>query len=707
MTAILKKEFKSYMHSVVGFLFVAVMIFFFALYATVYNFASGIPYLSYTLSSILLLFWLAIPILSMRILAEERKQRTDQMILTAPVAVGEIVAGKFLAMAAVFMIPVVLMCAVPLYLRRFGEVPLGETYVVIMAFALYGLACIAVGLFVSSITESQVIAAVLTFAILFVTYMMAGIEDLISSTGNLLTKFLSIFDFQGRFVSMASGILDLTSVVYFVSVIGLMLFLTAQSIQKRRYSVSVRNLSMGAYSSVTVCVVTALVVILNLIVARLPERYTNIDVTSNKMYTLTEQTRDILEALDEEIDIYVIQDENSADSTVAQTLKGYADASPHIHVTYIDPVVNPQFIDQYTTGSMTANSVIVESSKRYKVISYQDLYETEIDYTTYQQEVTGYDAEGQITSAIDYCVSEDMPKIYMIAGHNEYTLDAGFQTAIEKENIETETINLINYDAVPEDAECVMIHAPESDLSQDDADKVIAYLEKGGKVLITTDYAGIELPNLERIVAAFGMTLQNGYAVDNDSNNHYQEPIYLLPQVAYAPETEGLTGAYTYLLAPYAQGIGIVDEETEEITYTKLLTGSDSSLVKTNVGSAVQYTYEEGDIEGPVCVGIKAERAAQTDEGERSVLYVFTSARMFMDNIDMAVSGNNKKLFSNIMGTMAGHETSVSIPAKSYQLEMLIVSARDMICFGVVMVIAVPVGLIITGIMIWLGRRKR
>lgn len=707
MTAILKKEFKSYMHSVVGFLFVAVMIFFFALYATVYNFASGIPYLSYTLSSILLLFWLAIPILSMRILAEERKQRTDQMILTAPVAVGEIVAGKFLAMAAVFMIPVVLMCAVPLYLCRFGEVPLGETYVVIMAFALYGLACIAVGLFVSSITESQVIAAVLTFAILFVTYMMAGIEDLISSTGNLLTKFLSIFDFQGRFVSMASGILDLTSVVYFVSVIGLMLFLTAQSIQKRRYSVSVHNLSMGAYSSVTVCVVTALVVILNLIVARLPERYTNIDVTSNKMYTLTEQTRDILEALDEEIDIYVIQDENSADSTVAQTLKGYADASPHIHVTYIDPVVNPQFIDQYTTGSMTANSVIVESSKRYKVISYQDLYETEIDYTTYQQEVTGYDAEGQITSAIDYCVSEDMPKIYMIAGHNEYTLDAGFQTAIEKENIETETISLINYDAVPEDAECVMIHAPESDLSQDDADKVIAYLEKGGKVLITTDYAGIELPNLERIVASFGMTLQNGYAVDNDSNNHYQEPIYLLPQVAYAPETEGLTGAYTYLLAPYAQGIGIVDEETEEITYTKLLTGSDSSLVKTNVGSAVKYTYEEGDIEGPVCVGIKAESVSPTDEGERSVLYVFTSARMFMDNIDMAVSGNNKKLFSNIMGTMAGHETSVSIPAKSYQLEMLIVSARDMICFGVVMVIAVPIGLIIIGIMIWMGRRKR
>ncbi|MDE5700080.1 MAG: Gldg family protein [Lachnospiraceae bacterium] len=704
MTAIFKKEFKSYMHSVVGFLFIAVMIFFFALYATVYNFASGIPYLSYTLSAILLLFWLAIPILSMRILAEERKQRTDQMILTAPVTVGEIVLGKFLAMAAVFMIPVFLMCAVPLYLGRYGEVPMGESYVVILAFALYGLACIAVGLFVSSITESQVIAAVLSFAILFVTYMMAGIEDLISSTGNLLTKFLSIFDFQGRFVNMASGILDLTAVVYFVSVIGLMLFLTTQSIQKRRYSVSVHNFSMGAYSSVTVCVVTALVVVINLIAVRLPERYTNIDVTSNKMYTLTEQTRDILRALDEEIDIYVIQAESSADTTIVQTLKGYADASSHIQVTYIDPVVNPQFVNKYTTGSITTDSIIVESSKRYKIISYQDLYETEFDYTTYQQNVTGYDAEGQLTSAIDYCISENMPKIYMIAGHNEYTLDAGFQTAIEKENIETETINLMNYDAVPEDAECILIHAPESDLSQDDADKIIAYLNEGGKALITTDYIGIELPNLERIVEEFGMSFQNGYAVDNDSNHYYQEPTYLLPEVGYAPETEGLTDMYTYLLAPFAQGIGITDEEAEDIIYTKLLTGSDSSLIKTNVQNAAVYTYEEGDIEGPVCIGVKAEKTV----GDRdSVLYVFTSARMFMDNIDLAVSGNNKKLFSNIMSTMAEHETSVSIPAKSYQTERLIVSAQEVIFFGVAMVIVVPLALIAVGIVIWLNRRKR
>lgn len=704
MKAIFKKEFLSYMHTVVGFLFIAVTIFFFALYATAYHMVSGYPYIAYTLSAIIFLFLLAIPVLSMRILAEERKQRTDQLILTAPISVGKIVLGKYLAMASIFMIPVLVMCVFPLYLQNFGTVPIGEAYTAILAFALYGLTCIAVGLFVSSITESQVIAAVLSFGILFVTYMISGIQDLISSTGNLLTQFLGVFDFQIRFSSMMNGIFDITSVVYFISVICLLLFLTTQSIQKRRYSVSVRNLSMGAYSSITIVIVIGLSVIVNMIVGKLPTKYTNIDVTSNQLYTITEQTEEMLEKLTEDITIYVISAEDRADTTVNQTLKCYEDTSSHITVTYIDPLVNPQFVNQYATSNISQNSIIVESERRFKVISYNDLYESEIDYTTYQQNVTGYDAEGQLTSAIAYCTSEDMPKVYMIAGHNEYTLDSGFLTAIEKENVEYETINLMDYEAVPKDAAAVIIHAPETDFSSDDADKVIAYLNQGGKVFITAEYAGTELPNFERILAEFGMVLQEGYAVDNNEGNYYQTPIYLLPNVEYATETSGLTGSYAYLLTPYAQGISVPEEEVEGITYTKLLTGSEQSIVKTNVAMSTTFEKEEGDIDGPVCIGVKAEKAL--DEGS-AVLYAFSSAQMFMDNADSAVSGNNKQLFSNIMGTVANHEVSVAIPVKSYEAEYLTASTGDIAFFGLIMVVMLPLLLIVVGMVIWFNRRKK
>lgn len=703
MKAIFKREFLSYIHSVVGFLFMAVTVFFFGLYAAVYNLSSGYPYVSYTLSTILFLFLLSIPILSMRILADERKQKTDQLILTAPISVGKIVVGKYFAMAAVFLIPVSGICVFPLFLQTFGTVPLAESYAAILAFTLYGLTCMAVGIFVSSLTESQVIAAVLSFAILFLTYMMQGIESLISQSGNFVTKTLSAFDFQTRFSSMVNGILDLTSIVYFVSVIVLLLFLTTQSIQKRRYSVSVHNISMGAYSSITIVIGIALTVVVNLIAAKIPTKYTNIDITSNQLYTITDQTKEMLGTLEDDVTIYVISSEKDADTTLTQTLKCYEEESSHIKVEYIDPLVNPQFASSYTTSSIAQNSLIVETQKRYKVISYSDIYETEIDYSTYSQNVTGYDGEGQLTSAISYCTNDDMPKVYMIAGHNEYSLDNGFLTALEKENIEYETISLMEYDSVPEDAACLIIHAPEKDFSTDDADKVIDYLNKGGKALITAEYVDAQMPNFERILSEFGLAIQKGYAVDNNPGNYYQSPIWLLPNIEYSEETNGLTGSHTYVMAPYAQGIAVPETEVDNMTYTKLLTTSDNSLVKTDVKNATSYEMEDGDIAGSVCIGVKAEKAF---EDNSAVLYVFSCAQLFTDDIDSAVAGNNKTLFTNMMSTVASHEVSVSVPAKSYDLERLTVSASDVIFFEIIVVILIPLGLLIAGFVIWFTRRK-
>ncbi|MBQ7944370.1 MAG: Gldg family protein [Lachnospiraceae bacterium] len=702
MIAIFKREFKAYLNSVVGFLFMAVTLFFFGLYTAVYNMASGYPYISYTVSAILFLFLLSIPVLTMRILADERKQKTDQLILTAPVTVGQIVVGKYLAMAAVFMVPVAFMCVVPPFLTRFGSVPMLESYVAILAFALYGLACLAVGMFISSLTESQVIAAVLSFGALFLTYMMSGISSLISSTGNIVTEILSVFDFQTRFSNLTNGIMDVNAIVYFISVIVVLLFLTAQSIQKRRYSVSVKNVSMGAYSSVTIVIALAIVVIVNMAVAKLPSKYTNIDVTDDQLYSITEQTEEILANLTEDVTIYAIVAEDNADTTVAQTLKCYEDASEHITVTYVDPLVNPQFYSQYSS-SMSQHSLVVESAKRYKVIDYYDLYQSEMDYTTYSTTVTGYDAEGQITSAISYCVSDDMPKVYMIAGHNEYSLDSGFTTALEKENIEYETISLMDYETVPEDAECLIIHAPESDFSEDDATKVIDYINQGGKVFMTTEYVPEDQPNFESIMEAFGISLIKGYAVDVQAGNYYQTPIYLLPNVEVSAYSSNLTGDYTYVFAPYAQGLEVA-EDTDEITYTTLLTASEESYVKTNLEAATSFEKEEGDVEGPITLGVVAEKTTDAGTG---TLFVFSCAQIFTDSASQAVSGTNQQLFSNIMGTVANHEISVSIPVKSYTMEYLTASTGDIILFEVVAIVAIPLALIIIGLVIWLKRRKK
>ncbi len=188
MTAIFKKEFRSYLHSVTGWIFMAVTVCFFAMYSSVYNLAYGTPYIAYSFDAVLILFFITVPLLSMRIMAEERRQKTDQLLITSPVSVGKIVLGKYLAMAAVFLIPLLFFSFLPFFLSSYGTVPMAENFVAILAFALYGLAAIAVGLFLSSLTENVVIAAVLTFIVLFLTYMMQGIESLISTTGNMVTK---------------------------------------------------------------------------------------------------------------------------------------------------------------------------------------------------------------------------------------------------------------------------------------------------------------------------------------------------------------------------------------------------------------------------------------------------------------------------------------------------------------------------------------
>lgn len=163
MFAVFKREFKSYFQCVIGWLFVAALLALYGLYFYVYNLMQGYPYIYYTLSAITIIFLIAVPILTMRSFAEDRKNKTDQLMLTAPVSLGKLVFGKYLAMVAVFTIDIAIIAITPLILSIFGTVPMGESYISIFAFWLYGCASIAVGMFISALTESQVIAAIKHF----------------------------------------------------------------------------------------------------------------------------------------------------------------------------------------------------------------------------------------------------------------------------------------------------------------------------------------------------------------------------------------------------------------------------------------------------------------------------------------------------------------------------------------------------------------
>ena len=710
MAAIFKREFKSYFQSVIGWLFLAVTLCLFGLYFVVYNLSYGYAYVSYSLSAISFIFLITVPVLTMRVFAEERNKKTDQLILTSPVSLGKIVLAKFLAMVAVFSIGVAIIALSPLLLKILGSAPLKESYVAILGFWLYGITCIAIGTFVSSLTESQVISAVITFGLLLLGYLMGGITNLISSGGNILTKILGCYDLTAHLDKFCSGVLDLTGVVYYVSVTALFLFLTAQSIQKRRWSISRKKIGLGVFSTGMVVFGIAVAVVLNLAVGALPSTLTQMDMTNEKLYTITKDTKDYLADLKDDVTIYVLAAKSSLesnDTTLSAMLEKYKDASSHISVVYKDPKVYPQFYFNYTETAPSANSIIVESAKRSKVIDYSDLYETSVDYSTYSQQTTGYDGEGQLTSAIAYVVNENMPVVYEITGHGETELSGGFSEACQKANIDVSSLTLLKSDSIPEDAEAIVINGPTSDFSEDDAKKVSDYLAAGGKAFITATYTDKDLPNFESVLSAYGIQLEKGMVVEQDKNSYYQNPFYLLPSIASSQWTSSVSDSYIF--APYCRGITHPQtEDGADITYTDLLTSSSTSFSKADVANMTSYEKEDGDVDGPFVIGLEAEK--KVDDENTTKLFVFSSTMMFDDSADQMVSGNNAKLFSSCMSNFADSSdngSSIVIPVKEYDTAKITVSSMTVVLATVGLVILLPLVLLGAGIGIWAVRRKK
>ncbi len=288
MKAIYKREFRSYFHSMIGYAFIAFLLAFTGVYFMVYNLNYGYPYFSYVLSSITFLLLIAIPVLTMRSFAEEKKNKTDQMLLTYPVSLTEVVLGKYFAMVSIFAIPCLLYLLFPLLIKAQGTAYIRVDYLAILVFFLLGSVYISIGMFISSLTESQILAAIGTFGILLLTYIWSGLTNFIGSAAwmNLvgLIILLSILVgliwkmtenrilaaglevicllicglvyllksslYEGLLSSMAEKVnlfstfssissnhlLDISGIILYLSLIFLFNFLTIQMIQKRRWS---------------------------------------------------------------------------------------------------------------------------------------------------------------------------------------------------------------------------------------------------------------------------------------------------------------------------------------------------------------------------------------------------------------------------------------------------------------------------------------
>ena len=729
MFAIYKKELKSYFTSVIACLFIAVTTLISGIFFVYYNLNNGMTSMYAVYESLFILVF-TVPILTMRIIADERRQKTDQLILTAPVTVGKIVLGKFLALVTIFAIPVLIMCLYPLILAGFGDMTFGVAYTNILGLFLYGIAFIAIGMFISSITESQVISAILSIVILLLGYLMGNLTTMISSEGNILTKILGSFDLYSPMQNFLNGMIKISDVIYYISIVILFLFLTCQSIQKRRWSVSKKTIGMGVFSGGFIAIVVAITVFVNLIAGVVSTKmsWASIDVTSQKLFSISEKTEQMLSKLDSDITLYVMSSESAMDDTVKKTLDRYKLASKHIKIEYKDTTRYPNFYQDYTDTAPSGGSIIVynEKTKKSKVVDYSEIYVSDSSssyYYTGESSASSYDCEGQLDAAISYVRSENTYKIYQIEGHDEAVLDSSnFGTSntltetIGKYNCEVESVKLVNKEKISVD-ECsaVLLLGPQKDYTKEEAQIIINYLKDGGNAIIGLENItsmGVDKPNFYSILKEFNIEVQDGIIAENNAsyNSPQNGPFY-----AFA---EGITGyasgLTSYVFSPYAAGLKQGSNTSDELSYTALAGTSEEAVLKTDAKNADTYEKEKGDKQGPFDTVVYATRNTTESKDEKeeaktitSNILVFGSVYSLSDEIDEFVQGSNIQIVNNALSDYIDTDVeTISVPAKSMEMTQLNVTESGSRWFGILISIVVPVIVLISGIAVWMRRRK-
>lgn len=477
--------------------------------------------------------------------------------------------------------------------------------------------------------------------------------------------------------------------------------------KKRKITeINKKCLKNGSYSFTISAIFICVIIVINLIVGELPSKYTQLDVSEGKLYSIGDQTKEALKGLEKDVTIYQIAQEGSEDETIANLLEKYADESKHVKVVKKDPVVNPKFVSEYTSEDISANSLIVVCGDRNKVIDYQNIYEDSLDYTTYSYQTTGFDGEGQITSAIAYVTSEDLPILYTLEGHGEKELGSAIKEGIEKSNIQINSLNLLTEGTVPEDTDCLLINSPSTDISAEEKDAILEYLENGGKSIIFSDYTEEKLENFDSILENYGVKRADGIVFEGDTQRYgMQMPYYLIPEIQSTDASGDVASSGYMVLAPYAQGIQKLEEVRDTLTVESLLTTSDSSYSKTNMNSDT-LEKEEEDIEGPFDLGVSITETVGEDK-ETQIVY-YSTANLMDNQINQLVSGGNAQMILSSLNWITGSEeqTNVSIPSKNLQVSYLTLTAYDTSFWTICTIGLIPGFFLIVGFVVWYKRRK-
>lgn len=460
----------------------------------------------------------------------------------------------------------------------------------------------------------------------------------------------------------------------------------------------------GLFAAVSILVVLAIVIIVNLAVGLLPASLLQKDLSSEKIYTVSDTSQELLSGLDTDVEIIVLAPTDGVDQRISTYLDLYCSLSDHLSLKTIDTTLYPSALSEYDTESSSVVVVRNADTGKQQIISFDDILVYDL-YTYYyygQLSYTEFDAESQLTSAINLVTSDAAHTVYCDTGHGEAALGSEVSDQIEKNNLTTQDVNLLTDGGIPEGCELLLFNQPTSDLSADELTQVEEFLSGGGHVmvLLSSETAAASFPNLNSLTNSYGLNILEGSLADQANYYQYFGSAYVFfPSLSSSDSITSALSSDSYVMVGYdgtnqvspAIPLEVVDPSIDGVTVTSFLTTSDSG---------VAYVSQDNYATGSYVVGAYA-----TDENTGARLTVISADSFVDDALVSSFTGvANVEVFMNAM--TAGFDDMETISIESKSLEVTPNTVRNPALWTLIFVIILPVVILLGGFLHWLRRRK-
>ena len=692
MAAIFEKEIKTYFTSMTTYIYYAFFFLVAGIFFTINCLETGDTQFGYyVLRNSFVVVLVFAPICTMRLFAQEKRERTEQMLFTAPVSSLSILLGKYLATVIAVFIPVLLSIVYPVIMSSYGTMNVGFLCAGYIACVLVTLVLISLGIFVSALVSNGILAVVISYAVYALFLLLRVVEGILPE--GVLYNVLHQVSIYNKFNDMISGIVRSGDIIYLLMLAFSLFVVTWFILDKRKVAFLV--------TAVKICVIVLMMIFINV----LGMQYTKVyDFTFERLLTLSDETKQIVTDIENPTTIYYLGLKSRANATYQELLAKYADLNDNIEIVYQNVETDSDFRNQYLSDLNSVNeaSMLVLSGERQVYLDSAE-YVSSIQTSTYSTKNI-LEIENQLTSAIFYVNSTDSEKIIQIEGNGEGSLQGGFSKSLQMNNYTMDTIGLeeaVNSIEKTFDSDCklVIINAPQTDYSEAVIDSLENFVKGGGSLCVVIDPLNEDLPNLYSFLKEYGMDIQSGVVIEQEQGKYaYDTQYYLVPNMKETKYSENLIEKGDRILTMTSKGIKEIDSSKGYQTISILKT---SAQAFSKVGNFDEITVKgDGDISGPFSIAMAAEK-----EGEGSI-FLLSSNVFFNTEVDTDSNGANRRFFLEVVDELTGHENGIMIEGKEVGNQKAFYPTKSRSLVKIFSMIIVPILIICFGILVLVVRYK-